>query len=171
MLKVINLFSGPGCGKSTLASGIFHRMKVDGRSVEYADEYAKQMTWEDRQKEMSNQVYIFAKQYKKIQRLVGKVEWVVTDCPLIMNLAYCPSTYFSNFAPLVMEISRDFDNRNFFLERRVPFESVGRNQNLEQAIQKDKEIEELLESYNQRFTVIESSGQEGVEKIMKVLKL
>jgi ABC-type glutathione transport system ATPase component len=173
MLKVINLFAGPGCGKSTLAAGVFHRMKVEGRSVEYVDEYAKQMTWEDRQKEMSNQIYIFAKQYKKLQRLVGKVEWAVTDCPLVMNLAYCSRTYFANYAPLVMEVAGGFDNRNFLLERNVPFESSGRNQDLAQAIQKDKEIEAILLSYTStmNFTRISSSGAKGVSQIIQSIGL
>ncbi len=173
MLKVINLFAGPGCGKSTLAAGVFHRMKVEGRSVEYVDEYAKQMTWEDRQKEMVNQLYIFAKQHKKLQRLVGKVEWAVTDSPLVMNLAYCPEAYFANYAPLVIEIANSFDNRNFLLERNVPFESAGRNQDLTQAIQKDKEIEAILGSYSStmNFTRVFSSGEKGVNQIIQSIGL
>jgi hypothetical protein len=33
-MKVINLFAGPGCGKSTLAAGIFSLLKFHGVLVE-----------------------------------------------------------------------------------------------------------------------------------------
>ena len=33
--QVINLFGAPGCGKSTIASGLFYKMKING--VCYAD--------------------------------------------------------------------------------------------------------------------------------------
>ena len=47
-LKVINFFGPPGTGKSTVASGLFNLMKVNGFSVEAINEFAKQMYWERR---------------------------------------------------------------------------------------------------------------------------
>jgi adenylate kinase family enzyme len=41
MSKVINLFGGPGCGKSTLAARIFSILKLKDISCELINEYAK----------------------------------------------------------------------------------------------------------------------------------
>ena len=45
---VINLYGGPGCGKSTVSSGLFYKMKSEGYCVEYVSEYAKDLTYEER---------------------------------------------------------------------------------------------------------------------------
>jgi hypothetical protein len=41
MTVVVNLFGGPGTGKSTTASGVFYHLKRDNRNVELVQEYAK----------------------------------------------------------------------------------------------------------------------------------
>jgi len=46
-MKVINLFGGPGCGKSTAAAGLFHLMKSNHMSVELVNEFAKEIVWEN----------------------------------------------------------------------------------------------------------------------------
>ena len=47
-MKVINLFGGPGCGKSTTAADLFARMKLRGLSVELVTEYAKDVVWDEK---------------------------------------------------------------------------------------------------------------------------
>jgi adenylate kinase family enzyme len=66
MMKVINLFGGPGSGKSTLAAGLFERMKIQGLSVELVTEYAKDMVWERRGNILDDQLYILAKQHRRL---------------------------------------------------------------------------------------------------------
>lgn len=142
--RIVNLFGGPGIGKSTLAAGIFHEMKSEGYSVELVDEYAKQLTWEERQKEMVNQIYIFAKQYKKLERLIGKVDYVITDSPLLLSLVYPSKSYFPALAPLVEQVNNSFDNRNIVLERTFKFVQKGRNQNEYYAKKIDARVREVL---------------------------
>lgn len=43
---VINLFGGPGSGKSTGAAYIFSQLKMKGINCELITEYAKDKTWE-----------------------------------------------------------------------------------------------------------------------------
>ena len=45
-MKVINLWGGPGCGKSTTAAGLFSIMKMRGHKVELVTEYAKELTYD-----------------------------------------------------------------------------------------------------------------------------
>ena len=43
---IINIFGGPGVGKSTVAADLFVIMKKEGYSVELVTEYAKELTYE-----------------------------------------------------------------------------------------------------------------------------
>jgi ATP:corrinoid adenosyltransferase len=67
-MKVINIFAGPCAGKSTTAAGLFYLMKVSGYNVELVTEYAKDMTWEGRHNILGDQLYILAKQNRRLER-------------------------------------------------------------------------------------------------------
>ena len=73
-MRVINLFGGPGAGKSTTAAGLFFFMKSDSsfdKSVELVTEFAKDLTYAERFKELQgdNQLYITSKQHSKLHRI------------------------------------------------------------------------------------------------------
>ena len=61
MTKVINLFGGPGAGKSTTAAGLFYEMKVRDIKCELVTEYAKDMTYE-KQREFNKTLYCIMKE-------------------------------------------------------------------------------------------------------------
>lgn len=50
MTKVINLYGGPGTGKSSTAGMLFAHLKLRGVNCEYVQEYAKDAAWEGRPK-------------------------------------------------------------------------------------------------------------------------
>lgn len=143
---VINIFGEPGSGKSTLASGIFYEMKSRGYDVELVSEYAKELVWEERNETFKNEIYLFAKQHHRLNRLKGKVKYIVTDRPLLMtkvfnNLSKEPVKALDN---LVDEEVEKYDNFNIFITRNndVNFESKGRNETSEEArIIKEKIME------------------------------
>ena len=114
MTKVINLFGGPGAGKSTTAAGLFYEMKVRDIKCELVTEYAKDMTYEKRTNILSDQLYILAKQNRKLIRLVGEVDYIITDSPLLIGLMYVPVNYYAQFSSLVHEIFGSYNNTNFF---------------------------------------------------------
>lgn len=61
---IINIYGGPGIGKSTIAAGLFNLMNVTYEgftSVELVTEYAKDLIWENRLTTLQNQFYIDAK--------------------------------------------------------------------------------------------------------------
>lgn len=68
MTTVINLFGGPGAGKSTLAALLFHHLKIRGLSCEMALEYAKDKVWEESYSTLHNQIYVFGKQHTSIKQ-------------------------------------------------------------------------------------------------------
>ena len=85
---VVNLFSGPGAGKSTIAAELFAKLKWEGIDCELVTEFAKELVWEQRHDTFRNQIYIFGKQHQMVFRVLGKVDVVVTDSPFILSAVY-----------------------------------------------------------------------------------
>lgn len=169
--RVINVFGGPGAGKSTTAAGLFYKMKQKGLNVELVTEYAKDMTWEGRMNVLSDQLYILAKQHRKVSRLEGKVDWVVTDAPFILGLIYAEKDYLKTFEPLVLELWESYENHCFMLDRGdLEYQSVGRNQDSSGAIELDDKLHRLLTSRRVPYQTIRTNNQ-TVDTILKELKI
>lgn len=143
-MRVVNLFAGPGAGKSTTAAGLFHLMKLEGMSVELVTEYAKEMTWEKRHNILTDQLYILAKQHRRVSRLRGEVDYVVTDSPFLVGILYRREDYSETLDRLVVELWNRYENVNFFLERVKEYVPVGRNQSEDEARRIDVTTKELL---------------------------
>lgn len=141
--KVLNLLAGPGVGKTSTATGVFSELKWRGYNVELALEYAKDLVWNEDFKALHNQIRIFGEQYQRQKRLVGKVDLIITDSPLILGLIYGKDES-SIFHQLVIEKFEEFDNRNVLLIRKKPYQQAGRVQTEEAAKTIDDEIAGLL---------------------------
>lgn len=152
-MKIINLWAGPGAGKSTTASGLFFLMKQRGINVELVSEYAKELTWDKRFNTLSDQLYVTAKQNRRISRLLAHgLDFVITDSPLLLGIEYSQPNYLNNtFESMLFELWNQYDNVNFFLERTKLYNPIGRNQSEEQARQIDENILKLLEVSNIKF--------------------
>ena len=133
-MKVINLFAGPGCGKSTTAAALFALLKRRGLNVEMITEFAKDLVWTERNKELGDQIYIFGKMYHKLWRLRDKVDFVITDSPLPF-CCYYDRENIPYFKELVMSAFNSFDNINFVLVRNFPYQKEGRYQTEEEVHQ------------------------------------
>ena len=156
-LNVINLFGGPESGKSTTAAGLFHLMKLNEMNVELVTEYAKDLTWEERYGILANdQLYIFAKQQKRLQVLKNKVNYVVTDSPLVLSLIYRQWNYLpQNFEPLVFEVWNGFINRNYYIKRIKKYTSVGRSQTEDEALGVDEQVKHFLKTKSIEHDVLD----------------
>ena len=55
---IINLFAGPGAGKSTGAAFIFSKLKMLGIDAELVTEFAKDKVWEQNKEAFKCQFYI-----------------------------------------------------------------------------------------------------------------
>tara|TARA_A100000171_G_C2140369_1_gene154942 strand:- start:12252 stop:12770 length:519 start_codon:yes stop_codon:yes gene_type:complete len=127
-MKIINLFGGPGVGKSTTAAGIFFEMKRAGYLVELVTEYAKELVWQNDTYTLDNQLYILAKQENRLRKLVGKVDYVVTDCPLLMAEFYLKrgAVDASAVRSVCLDMFNTYDNINYFLVRDKKYVQHGR---------------------------------------------
>lgn len=140
---VINLFGGPGCGKSTIAAELFAILKKQGYEVELVTEYAKDKVWEESYKTLENQIYVFAKQLHRMWRLKDKVQFIITDSPLPLSIIYDRDKN-KDLKNLIMPTFNSFDNINIVINRSTVYNQNGRYQNEEQANELDNQIRELL---------------------------
>ena len=143
-MRVINLFGGPGTGKSTTAAALFALMKREGYNVELVTEFAKDLVWTERNKELNDEVYIFGKMYHKLWRLRDKVDYVIIDSPLPTCLYY-DNERIDNFRDFVLSAFHTFKNTNFLLKRNFKYQEEGRVQTEEEADLVDKDIRSMLE--------------------------
>jgi len=161
-MKVINLFGGPGSGKSTTAAGLFYNMKLQHKSVDLVTEYAKELVWEGRLESMLNkQEDIFVEQHRRIRRLRNNVDYAIVDSPLLFSCIYPTMNErqkgverwpaFDKFINFVIAVNDTYDNINIFLERPESFEANGRDHTLEQSQEIDNAIKDTLRGLNQSF--------------------
>lgn len=153
MTKYINLFGGPGVGKSTTAAAIFVDMKKRGMNVELVTEVAKDFVWEDRATTLTIQPYITIKQFRNLVRLKGKVDYVITDAPILMGCAYADK-YAPNlpasYKQLIVDLHRQELNPsvNVVLKRVFDYDSNGRYQSEAEAHDFDRAMQDVLDSNN-----------------------
>jgi len=164
---VINLFGGPGCGKSTIAAELFAILKKQGYEVELVTEYAKDKVWEESYKTLENQIYVFAKQLHRMWRLKDKVQFIITDSPLLLSIIYDKDNN-EDLKNLIISRFNSFDNINFIINRSTVYNQNGRYQNEEQANEIDKQIKELLVSHHILFQTEDINNV--VETILNEIK-
>jgi hypothetical protein len=140
---VINLFGGPGIGKSTIAALLFGKLKQNGYNAELVMEYAKDKVWEESYKTLENQIYVFGKQLHRIWRLKDKVDFIITDSPLLLSIIYDKEND-QNLKSLVLSSFNKFNNKIYLLKRQTEYQKDGRLQTEEEAKNIDKIIEDLL---------------------------
>jgi len=164
-VKVINLFGGPGSGKSTTAAGLFYFMKMRHQSVDLVTEYAKELVWEGRLQEMlDKQEDIFVEQQKRIRRLRNNVDYAIVDSPILFSYIYpkmneqqrgvSPWPALDAFLDFVVAVNDTYDNINIFLERPTHFETNGRDHNLEESQAIDEAIKNSLRELGQEFITV-----------------
>lgn len=165
---VVNLYGGPSTGKSTTAAGVFYHLKQKGVNCELAREYAKDVVWKEATSILSDQNYIFAKQNNKLQYLVGKVDVIITDSPLLLSLIYGdqePET----FKQHVLSTYRSYNNLNIMLNRVKKFNPSGRLQTEEEAKVIDQTCRDLLAEHE--FGCIHCDADEQVaEKLANYIQ-
>lgn len=134
---VLNLIGGPGIGKSTLAAKIYSTMKENNISCELVREFVKDWAWEERKVKPLDQLYLLGQQCYRESLLYGKVEYIITDSPIIMNgfysEYYLSQSYLTDAAIAFMKHScslfsgQDCLNyKQIVLERTKPYDTNGR---------------------------------------------
>lgn len=144
----INLFGGPGIGKSTIAPYIFSQLKIQDYSVELVHEYIKEWAYINRVPESFDQIYIFAKQLHKEDVVLRKVDHIVTDSPLLLQCVYARK-YESPFTKEMISLCKKFQNKHdsidILLQRDdTTYKQEGRYETFDEALIVDKNLELFL---------------------------
>lgn len=150
---IVNLYGGPGTGKSTTAALIFAKLKQLGHNAELVREYVKEWAWENRHPGPFDQFYFFGKQSRKESLLYGKVDFIVTDSPVSLAAFYaqkfsCPTT--ANGIATVVDAfytagkAAGHRYMDVFLERTKAYNPKGRFQTEGEAVAMDNQMEQFL---------------------------
>lgn len=165
---IINLYGGPCSGKSTAAAYLYYLLKTRGDNVELVREYIKDWVWEARKFNKYDQFYFLGKQIRQETLLYGKVDWIITDAPVMMNLYYTHKFCPAPLAAGLQEAALSFYNEtlhdghksiHIFLNRHKPYLTHGRYQTEEEAKKIDLGVKDLLNQLNIPF--VESTSEEA----------
>ena len=139
---ILNLFAGPGAGKSSLAADVFAELKWHGVNCEIVTEVAKELAWINDGRSR-DQLYIIGNQMERVDSLLGKVDVIVTDSPVMMALAYCPPELYHGLKSHLEEWTSKYDNFNVRVIRTKPYNPLGRFQDEAAAKKLDNIIADL----------------------------
>lgn len=147
MIRRVNLFAGPGSGKSTLSAKLFAQLKIRHFEVELVSEFIKTWAYEGRHPKSFDQYFVHASQLHAEDLILNHCQLLVTDSPLIMNAAYA-SFYGCEYSDILVDISLRFEaifpSLNLFIKRSVPYNQNGRYQNSTQAVEFDEFLEKFI---------------------------
>lgn len=176
--KIICLYGGPGCGKSTTCAGLFYKLKLKGRNCEMNREYIKDWVWEGRDIHEGDQPYFFSKMARRERIYMGNdIEYIITDSPLILThfygMKYDEMERKYNTSLMMLKnhhkISQNLGYKveHFVLQRSKNYNPNGRYQTEDEAKHIDNEITTMLNELNIKYTNINSD--DPVLEIMKIL--
>jgi hypothetical protein len=169
--KIINLYGGPGTGKSTSAAYVFHGLKTTGRNAELVRETAKDWAWEGRQIDGYSQFYLMGRQIRREAMLLGKVSHIVTDAPIMLYRYYAerysPALICGGVKAVVNGYYEQLaleghEVHHVFLERSKEYNPSGRYQTEEEAKAIDVDLWQMLR-YNHRPGQLWRLGTESKE--------
>lgn len=124
-----------------------------GHKVELVTEYAKELTYEKNWEMLKCQDLILPEQYNRQKRLVGHVDFIITDSPLPLNLIYARDDLRVSFGfwNRVLDFFDEFDNFNVMIKRVKPYSHYGRKETDTEAVNIDSECVLLLNNIKAKY--------------------
>lgn len=157
---VVNLLGEPSAGKSTAAMDITARLKRKGINAEYVTEFAKDKVYENNQEVFKHQQYLFGKQSFRMGRVRDKIQVMVCDSPLLLNIIYNDDKVLGeDFNQTVLNVFNSYHNKNYLLVRNHAFENEGRIHNEDEARAVRKKIMDKLEELHIDYEITTSSEE------------
>ena len=180
MSKVINLFGGPGIGKSSIASGLTYKLKKKHITCDNPYEFPKVLAWDENHSAIKDQLYVLANQHRGIVKSFGKVDYIILDSPILLSLVYrsvykgteYPATLYGEyFDKMVLDIHNQYDNLNILLKRTDGgFNEKERYQSLDESKELDYQIEKVLVENKIPYYSVDVNNN-TVKNIVKILGL
>lgn len=135
MTLLIEFYGGPASGKSTTSLALTSLLKVyldqyscSTMRVEYVSEAAKGHVWESGSLMLGNQARLFGEQFRRLERLRGKVDIIVSDSPLWLCEFYGRRDLYppTAWAEVIRAHYRGFEVLPILVNRVGRFETSGR---------------------------------------------
>lgn len=141
----INLFGGPGYGKSSTAERLSCLLRDLGHVTELVREYSKDLHWEGRLNS-TEQFLITAEQWNRQARLQGRVPVAISDSAVQLGLLHAPETYRAHLEGVVRELMADWYCFDVLVERDIEagYSNVGRQEGLPQALAHQERVRALF---------------------------
>lgn len=147
---VISAFGGPGSGKTVACMDICQQLKKHGYNAEYVSEVPKDYVYDEQYHLLDgtaeHQYDMLKKQLERVDRYIGKVDFVVTDSPVLLNGIYNRQQT-KQYESLLLGLHNHYNNFVFFVERDAEqFQQEGRIHDLQESKEKDLQIQGLLKA-------------------------
>jgi tRNA uridine 5-carbamoylmethylation protein Kti12 len=137
---IVNMFGGPGRGKSTTAYRLIGLLKSKNHKAELVVESAKNAAWTNAKHKLEDQVYLVATHNHDLRVLENQVDIIVTDGSLLNCLAYADPETQKMEIELSKELYSRYKNIGFIVPRKEIYMQYGRSQNRDEAEVLDKKI-------------------------------
>jgi nicotinamide riboside kinase len=166
----------PSSGKTSLSAKLFAQLKAMDLNAEYTSEYVKGWAWEGKKVGPFDQFYIFGKETHNQSRLFDKVDFIISDSPVMLTAFY---HYFYNGNEALNEVCHNFYNLaeeagvevvNFFLPRKKKYVAKGRYQTQEEADALAFQLKEWLNKEGYEYTTLECPDKERINVVLEKLK-
>jgi len=153
---VVNIFGGPGTGKSTLASELYCALKKAGIETACPEEHAKLAIWSGQPWLLDHQVILLGRTWETIRALSEKVDVIIVDSPILLCSVYAQDREPDCFHELVIDIHRRTSRMNILLQRNPGqiYSPSGRRETADQASLVDARIENLLRTRSETYSAI-----------------
>lgn len=167
MIRRINLFAGPGAGKSALSSWLFSELKVKGHEVEHVAEYCKSWAFIGRIPKSFDQIYIFSKQMHREDIALRDTKSItVTESPIFLSACYAKkykAPCHKQLLELIDAFEYKYPSLNVFIDRKdCKYKQVGRFQDYKQAIQMDRVIRKALDEHGIIYHTLAYNDRQGL---------
>lgn len=170
-IRRINLYAGPGAGKSTMSAWAFYYIKSNYPkiNIELVQEFVKEMAWLNQKPSGFDQFFISASQMHREEKLLRNgVDLIVTDSPVSLFKFYSSDFLNHGLSTIISEYENQYPGVNIFINRNdKPYNDSGRFHNKEQAVELDSIIKGQI---NYHYEVDFNDTERLAEIIQEIMK-
>ena len=150
---VINIFGGPGAGKTMMASRLFTALKSHHMEVANPEEYAKRAVWRGEGHLLDEQLILAGQIWKSLFETRNAVDIIILDSPLLLAAIYGKDKEDEHFAKAIASFHQKDTRLNILLKRMTAshYDTRGRRENEFEATQIDVAVQNKLQELQEPY--------------------